>query len=331
MYYLLISLIILSSLFSISSNSWINMWIGMEINLISFLPLMINNSNSFSSESMIKYFIIQTFASINFIFISLTKMLFFPLNQFHIFMIILLMSTLLMKMGASPFHSWFPQIMKTLNWQNCLILSTWQKIIPMIILSYIFMYNFMIIPIILSSSIGSILGMNQSNLKLIMSYSSINHISWLLCSLMMHLMNWLIYFFVYSITNFILISFFKKFKIYYFNQFISTSILYSTKLFIMLNFLSLSGLPPFIGFFPKWFIINFLILNNFLWVSLILILNSLITIFFYLRLCFNSLIINYDQPKWSLSYHYSTLQMISMFSSFTVFNLFFMTLIFQVM
>jgi len=60
-------IIILGTLIVISSNSWLNAWLGLEINLISFIRFIIKK-NSFSSESAILYFIFQCFASIIFYF-----------------------------------------------------------------------------------------------------------------------------------------------------------------------------------------------------------------------------------------------------------------------
>jgi len=50
-------------LVSVSSNSWLGAWIGLEINLISFIPLTFNAKNMYSTEASLKYFIEQVLAS----------------------------------------------------------------------------------------------------------------------------------------------------------------------------------------------------------------------------------------------------------------------------
>lgn len=59
-----------------------------------------------------------------------------------------------------------------------------------------------------------------------------------------------------------------------------------------MNFLSLGGLPPFLGFLPKWLTILSLINNNIYFISSIIIILTLITLYFYTRIIFSSLTIN---------------------------------------
>nr|UJG45228.1 NADH dehydrogenase subunit 2 [Odontocerum albicorne] len=321
-------ILLMSSIFSVSSNSWINMWMGMEINLLMFIPLMMNTFNSLSSQSMTSYFLIQAFASINFIFMILMKLSFnsFIMDNKNLILIIIMNLTLLMKMGAAPFYAWFPQVMKNLNWQNCLILSTWQKIIPMLVISYCQINKIIIISAIISALIGSLMGFNQTNLKLLMSFSSINHISWLLSSLMINFHAWLIYFIIYFMMNFIIMKLFNTFNMLYLTQIYNLNMNNSIKMSILINFLSLGGFPPFIGFISKWMVINNLIMDKMFLLTLILIFSSLINLFFYLRISFTCLMLNNYQIKWfnlkftSLT-HYTLFY--TFFSSFTLINMLF--------
>jgi NADH:ubiquinone oxidoreductase subunit 2 (subunit N) len=70
---------------------------------LSFIPLISNSKNLFSSEASLKYFLIQSIASINFLFIILTKIIFSNL-EINNTIAILLNSTLLIKIGSAPFH-----------------------------------------------------------------------------------------------------------------------------------------------------------------------------------------------------------------------------------
>nr|AXS66389.1 NADH dehydrogenase subunit 2 [Cucujoidea sp. 13 KM-2017] len=291
-----INTLMISTLITISSYSWFSMWIGLEINLLSFIPLMKNYKNSFSTESSIKYFIAQAMASVILLF-SIMLILINMFKEMNNLMMIILNSSIFMKMGAAPFHFWFPLVMEGLNWMNCLILLTWQKIAPMIISSYLmFSSTFFMFIIIMSSLIGSIKGLNQTKLRKLMAYSSINHISWMLSMMLYSSFNWLVYFITYIFINFNTIIFLFNMNSYNIKQlYLNMNNNMYLKMTFMLNFLSLSGLPPFLGFFPKWITINCLTEMNLNFLSLILILSSIITLYFYLNLAFSSLIIMYPQ------------------------------------
>nr|QNE86010.1 NADH dehydrogenase subunit 2 [Molanna angustata] len=299
--FMYLSILMMSTLFSISTNSWINMWIGMEINLISFIPLMLNTANSLTSESMMKYFLIQSLSSLNFMYIILFKNLFnnwFSIHWFNNLMLIIMNLTLMMKMGAAPFHFWYPKVMKGLNWMNCFILSTWQKIIPLMILSYCMIKQLMYMTIILSTVLGSIMGLNQTNLKMIITYSSITHIGWLISANLINYNLTLIYLLNYMFLSYLLMMFFNYTNIFHLMQIFSSKMSFFMKTFILINFISLGGIPPFMGFIPKWLVINYFINNSMNFIIFIMIMMTLLNLFYYLRIFFSSMMINSFDMKW---------------------------------
>nr|QRW36384.1 NADH dehydrogenase subunit 2 [Nebrioporus cooperi] len=299
-----ISTLFMGTMITVSSYSWLGTWMGLEINLLSFIPLISMKNNSFSSEAAIKYFLIQALASSIFLLsmillITKNKMI----NEMYMFnkiMFMIINSTILLKIGAAPFHFWFPEIIEGLNWMNSLILLTWQKIAPMIILSYTIKNNlFMMIIIILSTFIGSIGGLNQISMRKIMAYSSINHIGWMLSTFMINEMMWIMYFLIYSLMSISIISILNKFNIFMLKQiFLLISKNYFIKFFLIMNMLSLGGLPPFLGFFPKWIIIQNLSINNFFIITF-MIMMTLITLFFYLRICYSSIMMSNNETYYN--------------------------------
>nr|YP_009040740.1 NADH dehydrogenase subunit 2 [Maruca testulalis]AIA77364.1 NADH dehydrogenase subunit 2 [Maruca testulalis] len=291
-------IIFFSTLISISSNSWFGCWIGLEINLLSFIPLINNSNNILSTEASLKYFLVQSIASINLLFCIIFKMILLKNFEMNNILSILINSSLLMKMGSTPFHFWFPNIVEGLSWFNNFILMTWQKITPMILLSYYFNKNFLIIIIIMNSIIGAIGGLNQTSLRKLMAFSSINNLGWMISSLMISENLWMMYFFFYSFMISIMCLLFYLTNMYFINQLFFFNMNYMIKLSLLINFLSLGGLPPFIGFFPKWIIINFLLKNNFFFLTFILIMMSLILLFFYIRILYSSFMFNYLKLKW---------------------------------
>nr|WEF74936.1 NADH dehydrogenase subunit 2 [Parnassius epaphus] len=287
-----------STLISISANSWLGCWIGLEINLLSFIPLISNSKNLLSSEAALKYFLTQSIASINFLFSILLKMIMLKNFEINNLISILINSSMLMKMGSTPFHFWFPNIIEGLSWFNCFILMTWQKISPMILLSYYMNYNFLMFIMIFNVIVGTMGGINQTSLRKLMSFSSINNLGWMLVALMMTENLWIFYLMMYSFLISIMCFFFNTMNIYYINQLFIMNMKFSLKMFLLINFLSLGGLPPFLGFFPKWIIINFLIVNKLFIISFIFIMMSLIMLFFYIRIMYSSIMFNYLKMKW---------------------------------
>nr|AYQ18932.1 NADH dehydrogenase subunit 2 [Discolomatidae sp. 4 ACP-2013] len=295
---LFLNSLIFGSIFSISAISWMNMWIGLEINLMSFIPIMYQYKNIYSIESIMKYFITQVLASMILLFSIILSM---SVNEFinplmNSGINLLMNSSLLMKMGMAPFHFWFPEIMDGLNWNSCMLMLTWQKITPIVLISYnIQSINFISIIIIISAIIGSVMSLNQLSMRKILTYSSISHMSWMMSSIMMNKFIWMNYFIIYSFMIINLISILKLFNIFYLNQLLNLSNLnIKFKILFMFNFFSLGGMPPFIGFFPKWMVINQLIFNKFYLMPFILIIFSLITLYMYIRLTFNSLTLMYS-------------------------------------
>nr|WRO39105.1 NADH dehydrogenase subunit 2 [Polyura arja] len=287
-----------STLISISANSWLGCWIGLEINLLSFIPLISNNNNLLNSEASLKYFLTQSIASINFLFSIILSMFFMKNFLFNNFFSIMINSTLLMKMGSVPFHFWFPNIIEGLSWFNCFILMTWQKISPMILLSYYFNMNFMMIIMIFNVLIGAIGGFNQTSIRKLMAFSSINNLGWMISALMISENLWMLYFMLYSFLISIMCFLFYMLNIFYINQMFNFNMNFSIKIFIMINFLSLGGLPPFLGFFPKWMIINYLIFNKLYIISFIFIMMSLIMLIFYIRIIYSSFLFFSFKFKW---------------------------------
>nr|QBF01180.1 NADH dehydrogenase subunit 2 [Stegana hamata] len=330
---LFVSIMLAGSLVTITSNSWLGAWMGLEINLLSFIPLMSDNNNLMSTEASLKYFLVQAMASTVLLFAIILLMMKnntnYEINLSYISMIIL--SSLLLKSGAAPFHFWFPNIMEGLSWMNCLLLMTWQKIAPMMLISHVNIKMLLFTSIILSVIVGSLGGLNQSSLRKLMAFSSINHLGWMLMALNSNESIWLIYFLMYSFLSFTLTFMFNNFKIFHFNQmfslFFNSKIL---KFILFMNFLSLGGLPPFLGFLPKWLVIQQLSLENQYFMLMILMMTTLITLFFYLRICYSAFMLNYYENNWLLEMSMKTVSynFYLIMSFFSIFGLSFISILY---
>nr|AQM40045.1 NADH dehydrogenase subunit 2 [Atlanticus sp. ZJZ-2017] len=298
---LFLSTLLLGTIISITSTSWLGVWMGLEINLLSFIPLMTNTKNIMSTEASLKYFLVQALASSILLF-SIILMLSFSntplMMEMEVFKT-LISSALLLKMGAAPFHFWFPGVMEGLNWHNCLLLMTWQKIAPLMLLAYTIEMNmFISIIIMMSVLIGSLGGLNQNSLRKLMAYSSINHVGWMTAAMVVGETMWELYFMIYTLLSLSIVLMFNTHHIYHINQnFLVMPNNPMTKSCMFLLLLSLGGLPPFLGFLPKWLIIQTLTELGYQFIVITMVITTLMTLFYYIRLTFLAFLFSYTELK----------------------------------
>nr|YP_010310348.1 NADH dehydrogenase subunit 2 [Paramarcius puncticeps]UMY75883.1 NADH dehydrogenase subunit 2 [Paramarcius puncticeps] len=296
---LFLSITVLGTLTALSSTSWIGMWMGMEINLMAFISLISDKKNKNNSQGMMIYFLVQSVSSILFLFSILLSLKITDTFSTFKFMNIMIMASLMMKLGVPPFHMWFPELMSKLNWVKCLILLTWQKLAPLTVMSnLIFNNNFINIIIVITAFTGAIGGLNQVSLRKLMAYSSINHMAWML--MFMSISNlWYYYFMIYMISMLMLGFIMNKLNVYFINQFHIMNLSFMKKITIASLLLSIGGLPPFLGFLPKLITIQSMINSSLFFMIFMLFMSSLLTLFYYTRMI-TPLILNYSTlTKWS--------------------------------
>nr|QXT44375.1 NADH dehydrogenase subunit 2 [Apicotermes arquieri] len=290
-------------LVSVSSNSWLGAWMGLEINLMSFVPLMSNVKNMYNTEASLKYFIVQVLASATLLFLVVMKTLMEDLFTFEgdTYTPMIICTPLLLKSGAAPLHWWFPGVMEGLSWENCALLMTVQKAAPLMLMSYLIEMNTFTLSIILMSTIvGSIGGLNQTSMRKILTYSSINHTGWMLIALTTSENLWMVYFMIYSTLALTVVSAIKLSGVSFINQTMMTNKEATLMKFMMFtSLLSLGGLPPFLGFLPKWIIIQAMIMNNMAPLATIVVVTSLITLYYYLKISYSSFLILNTEPSWN--------------------------------
>nr|UYG18649.1 NADH dehydrogenase subunit 2 [Abscondita chinensis] len=328
------SMLIMSTLISISAYTWLGMWIGLEINLLSLIPI-IQSKSIMSSESSIKYFITQAIAS-TMIMLSMIMMMwkfnFSSIMNMKSNLLMIMNSGLILKMGMAPLHFWFPEVLEGLNWNNCLIMLTWQKITPMMLIMLNIEFSIFYSMIIISAMIISgIMSINQISMRKLMAFSSINHMGWMMSMMMTEKTIWMLYFVIYSIITINITMMMKN--IFYLNQlFTNLNVSPSMKMFFTLNFLSLSGIPPFLGFMPKWMVIQTMIENNMFLMTLIMIMFTLISIYVYIRIIMTSLLMKTNQLNWNMKLNMKINKMsISMLNFLSMMSLILVTIMLNLM
>nr|YP_010736936.1 NADH dehydrogenase subunit 2 [Chinaocerus tubulatus]WEP24823.1 NADH dehydrogenase subunit 2 [Chinaocerus tubulatus] len=283
---------LLGVVLSLSSNNWMMLWIGLEISLMCFIPLMISNL-MISSECSMKYFIVQSMSSSIFILGVIFMLMGVSMNYE---MIIIL--SMVMKMGVAPFHTWVLSIIEGLNYTATFNLFTIMKMVPMMVIMKMNLNLNLII--ILTLIVGSLFGLNQNSIRKILAYSSIFNMGFMIYSTK-NLSLWLLYFLIYTVSLLMLIVILNLNNINYLNQLLINKIELKNKLSIWILMLSAGGMPPMLGFMGKLIVIELAINFEDWFISLMMIITSLLTMFFYNRLCFIIMSVSSSMTKWKIN------------------------------
>nr|YP_009988594.1 NADH dehydrogenase subunit 2 [Pharyngocirrus uchidai]QNM39905.1 NADH dehydrogenase subunit 2 [Pharyngocirrus uchidai] len=286
---LFMPILFMTTLAALSASNWYILWLFLEINLLCFVPIIISSHSNPTAEASVKYFLAQATGSI----LLLTAAISMTASD-HIspmFSGALLISSIALKLGMPPAHFWFPSVMAAMSWINCLLLSTWQKIAPLFIM--VLAFSPLSRPIIfglagLAALVGGLGGLNQTQLRPLLAYSSMGHMGWMVAASMVSVNSMVLYF-----ASYIAISTPLMLPLHKFNSFskAASSNILSIPLPLLaptlILLLSLGGLPPLMGFFPKWIVLQALVASASLMVLLSLILGSLMNLFYYLTVVFS--------------------------------------------
>lgn len=205
---------------------------------------------------------------------------------------LLYLLALTLKLGGAPIHGWLPRMVNSLPWLVFFLLLTIQRINPLILLMVIHRNATILKLSILSLLVGSVIGLTQTRTRKIFAYSSINQIGWLMASLWVSSTLIIIYFIFYAILLSSVVLLCKETNVSFIYQLLSKKIDSNLQLIFFTNLLSFGGLPPFLGFLPKWILLQELINEFILLIRLFLVLTSLLTLIYYLRLTLSAFIIN---------------------------------------
>nr|YP_009339292.1 NADH dehydrogenase subunit 2 [Eulimnogammarus cyaneus]APL97182.1 NADH dehydrogenase subunit 2 [Eulimnogammarus cyaneus] len=270
-----------------STNSWFIAWVGLEINLLAFIPLVVNKKNKYSVESALKYFLIQSLASIFIILASATS------SSHDLSLLIVVM--LLLKSGVAPSHQWMPAMVDGLSWPLFATLMTMQKMNPMILTFFLlktdYIYMFIILYIIISSAVGALGGLTQTSLRKIIAYSSIAHLAWMLATLTMSSWLWLTYFIIYAFVLMSLTFLLNHTQMTTLNHVSNMNKSYLSFI-IAVSILSLGGLPPFTGFLGKLLAVQQLAATPESFLLIPLLASAYLSLFFYARIMLTTLVLS---------------------------------------
>nr|YP_010568123.1 NADH dehydrogenase subunit 2 [Cyornis magnirostris]UZC57517.1 NADH dehydrogenase subunit 2 [Cyornis magnirostris] len=286
--------LLLGTTITISSNHWITAWAGLEINTLAILPMISKSHHPRAIEATTKYFLVQAAASTLILFSSMTNA--WQTGQWDITQLtcptscLILTTAIAMKLGLVPFHFWFPEVLQGTSLTTGLLLSTAMKFPPM---TLFFMTSQSLNPTllttmaILSAALGGWMGLNQTQTRKILAFSSISHLGWMAIIIIYSPKLALLNFYLYTLMTaavFLALNSIKTLNLStLLTTWTKTPALSAT---LMLALLSLAGLPPMTGFLPKWLIIQELTKQEMAPAAVIISLLSLLSLFFYLRLAY---------------------------------------------
>nr|WNH19919.1 NADH dehydrogenase subunit 2 [Atheresthes stomias] len=276
-----------------ASSHWLLAWMGLEINTLAIIPLMARHHHPRAVEATTKYFLTQATAAAALLFASTTNAWLtgqWEIQQIaHPFPATLLILALALKIGLAPVHAWLPEVLQGLDLITGLVLSTWQKLAPFALLLQLQTTNStpLIIMGLLSTMVGGWGGLNQTQLRKMLAYSSIAHLGWMVLILQFSPLITLLALITYFIMTFSTFMIFKMNEATTINALaISWTKMPALTALTPLVLLSLGGLPPLTGFMPKWLILQELTKQDMPALATLAALTSLLSLYFYLRLSY---------------------------------------------
>nr|AAP85403.1 NADH dehydrogenase subunit 2 [Anolis argenteolus] len=295
-YALILMSLATGTIITMTSYHWLMAWVGLEINTLAIIPIISTMHHPRATEAATKYFLTQAAASALILFSSttnawctgtwdITQMSSTPSN-------ILLTLALMMKLGLFPAHFWLPEVIQGSTMNTAFIITTWQKLAPMTLILLTInnlSTTILLLTGLMSSMVGGWGGLNQTQTRKIMAYSSIAHLGWMasISSIMTNIMLMSLLIYLIMTTSMFLLLMWTKSKTI---QDTTTTWTLSPTIttMMMLSLLSLGGLPPLTGFMPKWLILEELTTQNLTTLAITMALSALLSLFFYLRLTYTT-------------------------------------------
>nr|YP_004123545.1 NADH dehydrogenase subunit 2 [Cynoglossus abbreviatus]ACT80244.1 NADH dehydrogenase subunit 2 [Cynoglossus abbreviatus]AFB71287.1 NADH dehydrogenase subunit 2 [Cynoglossus abbreviatus] len=309
------------TLITLSSTNWLMAWMGLEINTMAIIPIIARKHHPRATEAATKYFLVQAPAAATILFCAITNAWMtgqWEINQMSTDLpTILILISLAFKMGMAPLHSWLPDVLQGLDLMTGLVLSTWQKLAPFcIILQLHATHSLTLILLgIMSILVGGWGGLNQTQTRKILAYSSITHMGWMLVILQFSPKLTLMTLMLYITMTFPVFMILSQNNTLSINKLpILATHTPTISALIPLLLLSLGGLPPLTGFIPKWLIIQEMSHLGLFGLATITALSGLFSLYFYLRLSYISSITtspssNLTHATWRLTPNFTPLSL----------------------
>nr|AEP26557.1 NADH dehydrogenase subunit 2 [Cyrtodactylus loriae] len=291
-WFTLIMSLLTSTIITMSSNHWLLAWMGLELNTLSVLPVIMKSHHPRATEATTKYFLVQATAATMILLASITNA--WQTGQWSTqhtspTTTLIITTAIMLKLGMAPVHLWYPQVLQGMTMNAALIISTWQKIAPLTLLymtHHTLNHTVLLLLGLTSALVGGWAGLNQTQTRMIMAFSSIAHMGWLITALTLNqdlaTLTMLMYM-AMTISTFMPLATTTKTITDIGTTWPLSPITLAT---MMLALMSLGGLPPLTGFTPKLLILKELSSTSLTTIATIILMASLPSLFFYIRLAY---------------------------------------------
>jgi NADH-quinone oxidoreductase subunit N len=320
-YYLLGLFGLLGMMIMISANSLLTMYLGLETLALSMYALVaIDRKNVTAAESAMKYFVLGAIASgallygISWVY-GVTGALQFDeiaralvadpsLNSLPLwFGLAFLIVGIAFKFGAVPFHMWLPDVYQGARTPVTLYLASAPKLAALALIVRILAdslgslhdtWGTMIMFVaVLSLLVGNFIAIAQTNIKRMLGYSTIAHVGFILLAIYTGTdagyASALFYVLTYVVAaagafGIIIIMSRRGYEAELLTDFKGLNAR-SPWFALMMLFLmfSMAGVPPFVGFLSKLYVISAVLEIGGTWLAVLMVLASVIGAYYYLR------------------------------------------------
>ncbi len=318
-YYVLALTSLLGVFVLISANSLLTVYIGIELMSLSLYAMVaFDRDSGIAAESAMKYFVLGAIASGILLYgMSLIYGLTGTLKLDDLagmaggtpslgvtLGLVFLVVAVAFKFGAVPFHMWVPDVYTGAPTGVTLFLSTVPKIASFAFAFRLLAHGMgsvgdtwqdMLAPLaVLSMVFGNVVAIAQSNLKRMLAYSAIGNVGFILLGFVAGSAEGyeaaLYYTVAYVMTTLgsfgvLVIASRAGFEAEDLDQFKGLSKRDPMMAYVMMALMfSTAGVPPFIGFWAKFNILQALWLTDHMWLIIIAVSISVVGAFYYLRI-----------------------------------------------
>ncbi|VAX26168.1 NADH-ubiquinone oxidoreductase chain N [hydrothermal vent metagenome] len=320
-YYALLLFTTVGMFFMASGKDLITIFIGLEVMSISLYVLVgYTRSRRISNEASLKYFILGSLSSGIMLYgmalvygatgttklVAIGKIIAASPGNVTILTLgaVLLTVGFGFKVAAAPFHLWTPDVYQGAPAPIAAFMSAGPKAAAFAAFIRVFAealpsmkgdwWEIIWILAVITMTLGNVAALMQSNVKRMLAYSSIAHAGYILVGLVAAsergVSSILFYLLAYTFMNIgafavVAIVAGKGEERVTFDDFAGLGYKYPLMSLSLTIFLfSLAGLPPTAGFVGKFYIFMSALDEGLVWLAIIGVLNSVVSVFYYLRL-----------------------------------------------
>ena len=314
-----------------SANSLLTVYLGLELLSLSLYSMVAMHRDSpAASEAAMKYFVLGALASgmllygISILYgvsgtLELPALSQFIAGQqqsslFLVFGLVFVIIGIAFKLGAVPFHMWIPDVYEGSPTSVTLFISTAPKLAAFAMAIRLLAdgmhplvhdwQGMLILLSVLSMAAGNIIAIAQTNIKRMLAYSTISHIGFMLLGILTGTASGyagsMFYIIVYALMSMgafgmVILMGRKGSEADLLDDYKGLSQRSPWFAFIMMILMfSLAGVPPFIGFWSKWYVILEVVGQGNIWLAAAAVVFSVIGAFYYLRVV---KLMYFDKPE----------------------------------